>query len=210
MAGPNLLFHSQIIPLMDTQDAMPYTAANPEKATQTFQQGTPVQLNAGFTQAWDGATLVNGLLGVALQPGQNLPSNGFGAPTPFGQIQGSQAIQTFGSVPYQPRAVNIALGTPMSDGRTFYTQCSPDVVFEGQCDNSAGTVPANWTPTQAMVGTQAGLTVDANGFWYVDLGKTTPGTNTVLVIVGLSPVDGSIPNGRVRFQFLSAAQQFPA
>jgi hypothetical protein len=210
MAGPNLTVHSQIIPLMDQSDTMPYTAANPEKATQNFKQGTPVQLNGGFTQAWDGTTLAAGLLGIALQMGQNLPSNGYGAPIPFGQIQGSQAIQTYGNVPYQPNAVNIALGAPMSDGRTLYTQCSPDVIFEGQCDASSGTVASNWTPTQAMVGTQAGLTIDANGFWYVDLSKTTPGTNTVLVIVGLSPVDGSIANGRVRFQFLAAAQQFPA
>lgn len=206
----NLSLHSQIIPLMDQQDTMPYTASNPEKATQTFKQGTPVQLNAGFTQAWDGTTIAAGIVGISLQIGQNLPSNGYGAPIPFGQIQGPQTLQTYGGVQYQPNAVNIAIGAPMSDGRTLYTQTSPDVVFEGQCDASSGTVAANWTPTQAMVGTQAGLTIDANGYWYVDLSKVTPGTNTVAIIVGLSPVDGSIPNGRVRFQFLASARQIAA
>lgn len=209
MAGPNIEVHEEIIPLMNQTDTMPYTVANPEKASQTFKQGVPVQLNAGFTQQWDGTTLAAGILGICLQPGQNLPSNGYGAPAPFGQIQGPQAIQTYGSVQYQPNAVNIAVGTPMSDGRTLLTQASPNVVFEGQTDNSAGTVASDYTPTQAMVGSQFGLTFDSNGYCYVDLGKDTPGTNTCVLLVGLSPVDGSIVNARVRFQFLAAAQQFP-
>lgn len=210
MAGANLTTHAMLIPLLDTTDTMPYTASNPEKASQVFKPGVPLQVNAGFTQQWDGTTLAAGICGVSLQPGQNLPSNGYGAPIPFGQITGSQAVQTYGSVQYQPNAVNIAIGAPMSDGRSLYTSPDSSVVFEGQTDNSAGTVAADFTPTQAMVGSQFGLTFDANGYCYVDLGKTTAGTNTCVIMTGLSPVDGSIVNARVRFQFLVGAKQFPA
>jgi hypothetical protein len=209
MAGPNLTTHSPILSIMNRANTAPLTDSLAEKSGQTFKFGTPVQSNAGFCQAWDGTTVAAGILGVAESFGLNLASNGLGAPgMPFGPIGAPGAIQTYGFVPNEPSAVNIALGTPISDGRTLFVQANTDNTFEAIFDSSTGTVAANYTPTQAMIDTtagQVGLTVDANGFWYVDGGKT--GASAVVQIVGVNPLDGFIVNARVRFKFLPAAQQ---
>ena len=84
-------------------------------------------------------------------------------------------------------------------------------IFEATFDNSAGLVAADYTPLQANIGAQFGLTVDTSGQFYVDKAKATPGTNTVVVIVGINPIDTTsagnayIVNARVRFQVLAAA-----
>ena len=209
MAGPNTTYHSPIICVQNRANTAPLTNGLPEKAGQTFKYGTPVQINAGYVQAWDGATVAAGILGIAESFGLNLATNGAGAPgMPFGPIGSPGAIQTYGFVLNQPSAVNIALGTPISDGRTLYIEANLDNVFEAIFDNAAGNVAADYTPTQAMIGTTAGqfgLTVDANGFWYVDKNKT--GGSAVLQIVGVNPLDGFIVNARVRFKFLVAAVQ---
>lgn len=194
----NLTVHYPIQPIQTTSGNTEETKDIPEKATQTFKLGVFVQLNAGYVQQWDGTTYTNGILGVSLIPASNLATNGAGAPAPFGQITGPGAIQTYGSVQNQPNAVNIAVGTPITDGRTLVALANSDTIFEIQCDNSSGAVPSDYTPTQAMVGSQFGATIDAGGTMYLDLGKTTTGTNTCLEIIELSPVDGSIPNARVR------------
>lgn len=194
----NLSVHYPIQPLLTTSGNTEQTMGIPEKQSQTFLLGVFVQLSGGYVQQWDGVTYTNGILGVSLIPASNLPSNGYGAPTPFGQITGPNAIQTYGSVPNQPNAVNIAIGTPMTDGRTLVAIANSDTIFEIQCDNSSGSSPSSYTPTQADVGVQYGATIDSGGTMYLDLGKTTVGTNTCLEIVALSPVDGSIVNARVR------------
>lgn len=206
MAGPNLTTHLPILQVLEKANTTPFTNALPEKAGQTFLSGTPVQLNAGFVQAWDGVTIAAGILGISESFGLNLASNGLGAPAaPFGQITGSGAIQTYGNVPNQPSAVNVALGTPISDGRTLYMEPNSDNIFEALFDNSAGNVAADYTPTAADVGVNYGLTKDANGLWYVDKGKT--GAAAVLQIVGLNPLYGSTINAPVRFQILAASVQ---
>ena len=213
MAGPNLLTHEPIGVVETTSGLTPFTAAQLEKAGQTFKIGVPVQLNTGYVQQWDGATIANGIAGFSLTYGLNLGTNGFGAPGAFGQIGPPGAIQTYGSVVFQPAAVNIAVGAPISDGRTLFETAIGLNIFEATFDNSTGTVAANYTPTQAMIGTQFGLTIDANGQWYVDGGKTTPGTNTVVQLVGINPIDQTstggvyIVNARVRFQVLTTARQ---
>ena len=78
-------------------------------------------------------------------------------------------------------------------------------MFRAQTDNGSG---AATTPTKANIGTQYGLTVDANGHWYVDFNKTTAGTNTVVEMIDLDPIDGSIANARILFKFIKAAMQF--
>jgi hypothetical protein len=213
MAGPNLTTHQPIGVVETVTGLTPFTAAQLEKAGQTFKIGVPTQLNAGFVQQWDGATIANGICGFSLTFGLNLGTNGFGAPGGFSQIGPPGAIQTYGSVVFQPAAVNIAVGAPISDGRTLFETAVASNIFEATFDNSTGTVAANYTPTQAMIGTQFGLTMDANGQWYVDGGKTTPGTNTVVQLVGINPIDQTsaggvfIVNARVRFQVLATARQ---
>jgi len=207
MAAPNLTIHKAIMQVQEKAQVSPWTEANPEAAGQNFAWGTPVMLSATkYTQAWDGATVTAGILGISESPGWNLPSNGAGAPVPpFGQITGSMAIQTFGIVPNQPGAFNIALGAPAQDGRTLFMPAREATVFEGMFDNSAGTAAPDYTPVQSDVGVNYGLTKDSGGpFWYVDKGKT--GAAAVLQVVAIGPL-GSVVNGLVRFVFLPASIQ---
>jgi hypothetical protein len=205
MAGANLTSHLPIMQVQEKAGTTPFTNAQPEAAGQTFKSGAPVQLNgSGFVQEWDGTTHTAGILGVSESFGLNLGSAGLGAPVPpFGGITGVGAIQTYGSVINQPSAVNIALGTPISDGRTLYMEPRESTIFQALFDNSAGTVAANYTPTQADIGVAYGMTRDANGYWYVD--KNLTGASAVCQIVALP--QGSIVNALVNFVFLAAAVQ---
>lgn len=205
MAAANLTTHLPILQVLEKAGTTPYTSSQPEAAGQTFLSGSPVQLNgAGFVQAWDGATVTAGILGVAESFGANLGSAGLGAPVaPFGGVTGNLAIQTWGSVVNQPLGVNIAPGTPVTDGRTLYIEPNQDNIFTALYDNSTGTVTANWTTTQATVGALLGMTKDANGYWYVDGGKT--GGSAIVQVVGLPMGPGL--NSLVNFVFLTAAIQ---
>lgn len=213
MAGPNVSYHQPIGAVETTTGLTPLTLSIPEKSGQTFKIGVPVQLNAGYIQQWDGTTLTNAIAGFNLIPAANLATNGAGIPGAFGQIGPPGTIQTYGNVPNQTSAVNIAVGAPITDGRTLLESSVDNNIFEATFDSSTGTVAANYTPTLAMIGTQFGLTVDASGQFYVDNGKTTAGTNTAVVMVGINPIDQTatggvyIVNARVRFQVLSAARQ---
>lgn len=218
MAGPNLTTHQPIGTVETTSGLTPFNESIAEKAGQTFKIGVPVQANAGFIQEWDGTTLTNAIAGFSEIPGSNLGSNGKGAPGAFSQIGPPGSIQTYGSVPNQASAVNIAVGAPITDGRTLFESSTGLNIFEATFDNSNGSVAADYTPLQSQIGTQFGLTKDANGQWYVDNNKTTAGTNTVVVLVGINPIDqvssGTpntyIVNARVRFQVLAAARQVVA
>jgi hypothetical protein len=205
MAAANLTTHLPILQVLEKAGTTPFTSSQSEAAGQTFLSGTPVQLNgSGNVQAWDGTTVTAGILGVSESFGSNLGSAGAGAPVaPFGGVTGNMAIQTWGSVVNQPLGVNIALGTPVTDGRTLYMEPNQDNVFQALYDNSTGTVTANWTTTQATVGAILGLTKDANGYWYVDGGKT--GASAVVQVVGLPMGPGL--NSLVNFVFLTAAVQ---
>ena len=210
------IVHEQIGAVQTVSGNTPFTGALSEAAAQTFFQGVPVQLNGShFVQKWDGATFAAGLLGFALAPGLNLPSAGAGTPGGFSQVGPPGTTTTYGSVPYQASAVNIPLGAPPSDGRTYFEAANDDTIFEAQFDNSAGAVAADYTPTLADIGKQYGLAFDASGYAYVNKALATPGTNTNVIIVGINPVDlvqGGTPNtwipgARVRFQVIPAAQQ---
>lgn len=180
------------------------TNTEPENNAQTFLSGTPVMFNAGNVQAWDGATIAAGILGVAAEDAHNLASAGLGAPSAFTPVGYPGTGVTFGKVPNQASAVNIPEGAPFSLGMLTFWEANLDTIFRGQTDKNTG---AATTPTQANIGTQYGLTIDASGHWYVDFAKTTPGTNTVLVMVDLDPIDGPTANARILFQFIKSAMQ---
>ena len=205
MAAANLTTHLPILQVLEKAGTTPFTSSQPEAQGQTFLSGTPVQLNgSGFVIAWDGSTVTAGILGIAESFSANLGSAGLGAPVaPFGGVTGNIATATYGSVVNQPSAVNIALGTPVTDGRTLYIEPNQDNIFQALYDNSTGTTAANWTTTQATVGAILGLTKDANGYWYVDCGKT--GAASCVQVVGLPMGPGL--NSLVNFVFLTAAVQ---
>src|SRR5882762_6223263 len=209
----NLTDHLIIQAIKTISGNTPLTDAKPEKAGKTFLEGVPVMLTSGFTQEWDAnvaaASATVGIIGVSKQPGANLGSDGAGSPSlPFGSVGFPGTSSTFGSVQYQTSAVNIAEGAPFSDGRTIYEVAVEDSIFLGQFDNAAGAVAADYTPVNADIGKQYGLTKDATGHWYVDKNKATAGTNTVVVIVAIDPTTGSIINGNVLFRFLDSIMQF--
>lgn len=191
----NLSVHTPVEPVLTTSGNTPQTVGIPEKASQTFPQGAPVQLTSGYVAIWNGSTYTNGILGFSNIMASNLATNGAGAPGVFGQITGNQAIQTWGSVPNQPNAVNIAIGTPMTDGRTLVLMANSDTIFEIQVDASSG---ATYAAVQGNLGSQFGITIDTGGTCYLDLAKTTVGTNTCAQIVGFNPIDGFSTNGHVR------------
>lgn len=212
MANPNIATHLPIQPIGTRSGNQEIIQHYLEAAGATFKAGTPVMLNgAGNTQAWDGATVARGIAGVTALQGLNLASAGAGASPIFGSIGFPGGTPTFGSVQNQSAAVNLLHGSPFVDGTTTVYQALYDTIFEAQCDASAGGVFSLGIPA---IGTQFGMTVDANGFWYVDISKNTVGVNTVLTVVSLNPQDlvaGSSTsfqnNNRVRFSFNIAASQ---
>jgi len=212
----NLTVHTPMGAVQTISGNTPLTAAMPELAGQTFLLGIPVQLSTtGFIQRWDGTTVAAGIAGITLQPGSNLNINGRGTPGWFSQVGPPAAIQTYGAVVNQPPAYNIAVGAPPTDGRNYFERAVSDTIFEGQFDNSAGSVAADYAPTLLDIGKEYGITFDANGTAYVDKAKAVSGTSTVLKITGINPVDAVqdgtpntwIMNARVRFVVLPSAQQ---
>jgi len=196
--------HIPIEVVYTTDDTTELTQTRPEAAGQTFLQGVPVQLNAGNLQVWDGVTIAAGIAGISLENAHNLATAGAGAPSAFAPVGFPGTGTTFGVVPNQPSAVNIPEGAPFSLGLLTFAEASLNTIFRAQTDNSTG---AATTPTKANVGQQFGISFDANNHAYIDFAKTTPGTNTVVMLYDLDPIDGSIANARVLFKFVKAAIQ---
>lgn len=211
----NLANHAPIVVYQTTTNTTEQTQDYPEAAGQTFLFGTPVELNgAGNVIAWDGTTVLGKILGFSESPGFNLGTAGAGAPPSFGSVGFPGSPTTYGTVPNQTAAVNIPAGATFSTGRTTVAQAVQTTIFIGQVDNSAA---GAYAPSIANVGVQYGLTIDASGNWYVDLNKATPGTNTVVLVVGLYPNDlasGSatteVNGGKVLFKVINAASQVQA
>lgn len=209
----NLSDHLIIQAIKTESGNTPLTDAIAELAGRAFLEGVPVMTTAaGFVQEWDANVAAAapgvGIVGISKQPGQNLPSNGAGAPVPpFGGVGFPGATSTFGSVQYQTSAVNIAMGAPFSDGRAIFEVVNDDTIFLAQFDNAAGAVSADYTPVQADINKEYGLTKDATGHWYVDKNKATAGTNTVVVVRGIDPTTGSVVNGNVLISFVNRIMQ---
>ena len=168
-----------------------------EDAGQIFLSGTPVQKNAanGAVQAFAGAAATT-LLGIAKEFGMSLTTAGapLGLPAnTAGRMPPLGGGYTFGSVPNQPLAKNLSRPV-FNDGRTGVVLAIPDTVFYGQVGPSAA------APTNALIGTQAGLTKDTDGHWYVDAAAT----GKLLVITGLDTWDTA---RGVLFTFLPSAAQ---
>lgn len=176
-----------------------------EESAQTFKIGTPVSIAAGDggVQAWVANTQgpgQGGICGISYEAASNLSATGSGAPVPNSPFTGVGAVAgTFGSVPNQTSAKNIAHGAPVNDGRVGFIIPAPDIVFSAILGNAGNPV----TPAATDVGKQYGLTLDTGGnFWYVDRAKTTAGTNTVLTVIALDLRDTPASGTRVLFTFL--------
>lgn len=162
----------------------PEIARVAEEIAQVFLLGTPVMVAAdGGIQAWDGETVVNGIAGISKVAASNL--NGTGV----------AKLLTFGSVPNEALAVNIARGAPFNDGRVDFETSVADTVFYGQVGPAQATLATD-------VSKQYGMTQDADGHWYVDKNKS--GNQAVVQIVELDYNDTA---RGVHFKFLASAYQ---
>lgn len=186
------------------------TESQPERAGQTFAQGVPLIYSTtgghvGYVAEWDYTTYTGTIIGVSLQAGQNLSAAQEGTinpALPFGGVGSPGATQTFGSVPNQPLAFNIAGGAPMSDGRTLFTTANKDTLFLVQVDASSGVV---FTATQANIGLQYGMTSDGAGLsCYLDLAKIAGGS-TAFIVVALDPNTTGQVNNNVWVKFVAVA-----
>lgn len=161
-----------------------------EEASQTFMAGTPICVASGDggLQAWGGTVGTNGTLaqgaigGIAYEAASNLGALGVG-PAPMAPFGGLGAVAgTFGSVPNESLAKNIAHGAPINDGRCGFYSATPDTIFSAMFGNTGNTA----TPAATDIGLYYGLTIDSNSkFWYVDKGKATQSTNTCVRIIGI-------------------------
>lgn len=171
-----------------------------EEAGQSFLSGTPVQVAAGDggLKAWDGATVARGIAGFAKEAGNNLAALGV---IPTAAVNPSPQPSA-GSVPSEPSAVNITRPF-FRDGRIGIETAVDDTLFLAQVG------PAQ-TALATDVGLQYGMTIDADGHWYVDKAKSTVGTNTVCTIVKLDPNDQAAAPRGVYIVITTAAQQLSA
>jgi hypothetical protein len=204
----NLTNHDEITVVQTTTNTTEQTLSINEKAGQTFKKGTPVMLAAGVVQAWDGTTVAKGILGITDIDASNLATDGAGAPGPFIGVGFPGTSTTFGAVPFEASAVNIPRGAPFSTGQTLVAAATQETIFRVQVDNNNFSGGGSATPLQADIGVQYGLTVDASGHWYLDKAKVTVGTNTVMTVVQIDPITGSIVNGAVYAKFSGAASQY--
>jgi len=174
-----------------------------EEASQTFYAGTPVMITVadGGLTAWNGTSVTTIIAGISYEAASNLGTTGAGAPSPLVPFAGVGAkAGTFGNVPNEVSAVNIAHGAPLNDGRCGFTIGGPDVVFSA----AFGTATVGTTPAVTDVTVQYGLTKEtASGLWFVDKNKT--GGSAVLTVIGLDPRDTPAVGSRVLFTFMPAA-----
>lgn len=169
-----------------------------EKATQTFQIGTPVQIEAasGYLQACatinSAATAL--IAGISAEQGASLTSNG---------VAKTQNLTN--KVQNQSAAVITPLGAPMNDGTSGLFVANNESVFEGILGDSTDDTLAVVAATD--LGAIFGLTKDATTLcWYIDKAITTVNGGACVVIEELVDAVGTL-HGKVRFKVLRAAQQ---
>lgn len=171
-----------------------------EKATQTFLQGVPVQVDVagatGFVIECPTITSVATahIAGFATQPGANLTTSG---------VAKTQNLTQ--KVPNQSSAVITPIGAPPNDGLNYFSVASDDSEFVGIFGDSSDNTLA--VLAQAQIAGLFGLTKDpGNNFWYVDNHITATASGACVEITGLIDPIGTL-NGRVKFRVARAAQQ---
>jgi hypothetical protein len=178
-----------------------------EKAAQTFNIGTPVQVDAATGFLFAAPAIVSAatalIAGFSQEPGNNLTTSGVAK------------TLTYGSVQNQSAAVLIPVGAPPNDGTMGFTEAVDSTIFVGTLGNSATASLA--TTAQTNLGAIYGLTKDAgNGYWYIDNNITTTAGGACVEITDLLAQFAPLPinttgvgilNGLLGFKVLHAAQQ---
>lgn len=159
-----------------------------EATNSTYKDGALLAVSSGTLVEATAATPTTGIIGVALQPGQNITNPGY---PKYGEAYPSGASTGQGS---STAGVASAV-TPL-----LYVPAIPSVIFEATFASNGSDVAINTTD----MWTKYGLTKDStSGFWYVDKNKTT--TNGSVIVVGVkNPQDltfGTTTGARVFFVF---------
>lgn len=175
-----------IVVARTTQDSQASIRRYPEKAAQTFLEGTPVFRDNtvdGGVKEWSGVVATSKVAGIAIEPASNLTT------------LGTAKTLTFGAVPNQPLGKNIPRGAPLNDG-------SIGVQLADDTTEFVGVVLEGVSALETDVGKPYGLTKDSNNYWYIDKTKTDS-----IVITQVYPGDAGRDSGRLLFRFISAAAQ---
>ena len=167
-----------------------------EKATQSFVNGTPVQIEAGVGYLQECGAIVSAatavIAGFTTENASNLTTAGT-----------AKTLNTGAVVPNQASAVVIPLGAPLNLGDCGVAMATDLTEFVGRIGYAVALAATH-------LNSKAGLTEDATGaqgFWYVDTTKSSVAGGACVQITELIDVIGTY-GGRVAFRVLSAAQQF--
>ncbi len=177
----------------ETGNSMPAIFHVGEKASATFKLGAPLTLTGGngylLECTFAGADIV---YGVAVEPGQNLSSDGVG-------IEGT----TEGTAQNQVNSKVVPFGSRVKDGKAKVLAADAESVF-------SIALKSGQVFTQAMIGQNYGITKDATtGFWYLD-NTVQAGNSQVATVVGVDPscANTAADGSRVYFRFVSTKRFF--
>lgn len=171
-----------------------------EANSSTYKTGALLTVSSGkmteATSGTSGASQTTGVVGVALQAGQNLasapvyPAYGVAYPAGLSVGQGSSSAGVANAV------------SPL-----IYVPSHQLVVFEGTLASNGADVAVATTDAFALYGLVKDST---SGFWYVD--KNSTGANAACMVIGVkNPQDvvfGTTTGARVFFVFINSATQW--
>jgi hypothetical protein len=179
----------------------------PEKASQTFLIGVPVQVDTGTGFIIEAATMNSGttgfMVGFAAEFASNLSTSGVPKTLTYGKVQN------------QASAVLIPVGAPPNDGTIGINQATDADIFIGTLGDS--NTATNAVLAQTNLGALFGMAKDGgNSYWYIDNHVTAVSSGAVVQIVdlligyrngaGVNQIIGTL-NPVLAFKVLHAAQQ---
>jgi hypothetical protein len=183
----------KVFKVVGAGDAQPQIRRIIEEASMTFKVGTPVRVNAasGCIVAFAGNTTnANGnVAGIAAEPASNLSSNATPKTTTYGSVQG------------HANASLIPLGAPLNLGDVGVLLAVPSTIFVAKCNDAHYAVVTD-------VGRLAGLTLDTNGYFFLETEANNVTSNNSAIGVITELVDANnTAGGKLAFKMLDYCQQ---
>lgn len=179
------------VKILSSQGVTPTSQRQLEAATQTFNYGVPLMLNASQYIVEFSSAAANLVYGVAQEPAHNLVTPGV-----------AQDLNQK-SPPNQPGAITTPIGAWPVDGRMGLYEANGQTVF-------SIALKLGQVFTQSMIGGTFGLTKDAtSGFWFLDNTVTTGNSAVAICLENDSSAPNSATYGaRVFFTFAQAKRVF--
>ncbi len=181
----------KVFKVIGAGDAQPSMRRLPEEASMTFKIGTPVKENtSGCIINWaaNANNAANNIAGIAAEPASNLTTNA------------TAKTLTYGSVQSQANASLIPIGAPPNDGTIGLYLAIGTTIFVAKCNDAHNIAITD-------VGRQAGLTLDSNGYHFLETEANNATANgACALITELVDVAGTA-GGKLAFRFLDSCQQ---